>query len=168
MQSCVELFSSIFRFFFLAALPHMALLSIQATSPERRFTQKEIIAGEERPKYLLIKHQDTPTTTGSTNATSTAPGLFGFDIIVFSLSRWRTIVPRMFSLYGQIFVLSVIGCDLVDERLERINNNLFTVAKLRTKRQFDRTNKNYWKTLVRFNLSERFDWQTVKHKHTNR
>lgn len=40
-------------------LPHVALLSIQATSPERRFTQKEIIAGEERPKYLLVKqHQD--------------------------------------------------------------------------------------------------------------
>lgn len=40
-------------------LPHVALLSIQATSPERRFTQKEIIAGEERPKYLLMKqHQD--------------------------------------------------------------------------------------------------------------
>lgn len=51
------------------ALPHMALLSIQATSPERRFTQKEIIAGEERPKYLLIKqHQDanaTPATAGT-------------------------------------------------------------------------------------------------------
>lgn len=40
-------------------VPHVALLSIQATSPERRFTQKEIIAGEERPKYLLIKqHQE--------------------------------------------------------------------------------------------------------------
>lgn len=40
-----------------AALSHMALLSIQATSPERRFTQKEIIAGEERPKYMLLKQQ---------------------------------------------------------------------------------------------------------------
>lgn len=50
----------------------MALLSIQATSPERRFTQKEIIAGEERPKYLLIKqHQDSVTSGGGgTNATS--------------------------------------------------------------------------------------------------
>lgn len=47
----------------------MALLSIQATSPERRFTQKEIIAGEERPKYLLIKqHQDSASS--GTNATS--------------------------------------------------------------------------------------------------
>lgn len=54
------------------AVPHMALLSIQATSPERRFTQKEIIAGEERPKYLLIKHQDTPPAPGSNTAPATA------------------------------------------------------------------------------------------------
>lgn len=41
------------------------MLSIQATSPERRFTQKEIIAGEERPKYLLIKqHQDAANAAG--------------------------------------------------------------------------------------------------------
>lgn len=39
-------------------VPHVAIL--QATSPERRITQKEIIAGEERPKYLLIKqHQES-------------------------------------------------------------------------------------------------------------
>lgn len=56
------------------ALSHMALLSIQATSPERRFTQKEIIAGEERPKYVLSKpSQDTE------NATPPAlPGTFNF------------------------------------------------------------------------------------------
>lgn len=55
--------------FVVLALPHMALLSIQATSPERRFTQKEIIAGEERPKYLLIKqHQDA--VSSAPNATS--------------------------------------------------------------------------------------------------
>lgn len=41
-------------------LPHVALLSIQATSPERRFTQKEIIAGEERPKYVLTKQHPDP------------------------------------------------------------------------------------------------------------
>lgn len=51
----------------------MALLSIQATSPERRFTQKEIIAGEERPKYLLIKHQETPS-TGTNSTTTTSAG----------------------------------------------------------------------------------------------
>lgn len=60
---------------FIALPPHMALLSIQATSPERRFTQKEIIAGEERPKYLLIKHQDQAPAAG-TNATSTTSGIF--------------------------------------------------------------------------------------------
>lgn len=38
--------------------PHVALLPIQTSSPERCVTsQKEIIAGEERPKYLLIKQQ---------------------------------------------------------------------------------------------------------------
>lgn len=53
------------------ALSHMALLSIQATSPERRFTQKEIIAGEERPKYVLAKQQQEPE-----NATPPAlPGI---------------------------------------------------------------------------------------------
>lgn len=42
-------------------LPHVALIPIQTSSPERRITsQKEIVAGEERPKYLFIKqHQDT-------------------------------------------------------------------------------------------------------------
>lgn len=43
-------------------VPHVALVPIQTSSPERRITQKEIIAGEERPKYLLIKqHQDSAT-----------------------------------------------------------------------------------------------------------
>lgn len=43
-------------------VPHVALVPIQTSSPERRITsQKEIIAGEERPRYLLIKqHQDPP------------------------------------------------------------------------------------------------------------
>lgn len=42
-------------------MPHVALIPIQTSSPERRITsQKEIVAGEERPKYLFIKqHQDT-------------------------------------------------------------------------------------------------------------
>lgn len=48
----------------------MQLLAIQATSPERRFTQKEIIAGEERPKYLLIKQLQDSVSAGS-NAAST-------------------------------------------------------------------------------------------------
>lgn len=59
--------------FLFPALPHMQLLSIQATSPERRFTQKEIIAGEERPKYLLIKQLQDAVAAGP-NATST--GIF--------------------------------------------------------------------------------------------
>lgn len=57
----------------------MALLSIQATSPERRFTQKEIIAGEERPKYLLIKqHQDAVSASsgGGANASTLSAGTF--------------------------------------------------------------------------------------------
>lgn len=42
---------------------HVALVPMQTSSPERRITQKEIIAGEERPKYLLIKqHQDAAAT----------------------------------------------------------------------------------------------------------
>lgn len=43
------------------AMPHLALIPIQTSSPERRITsQKEIVAGEERPKYLFIKqHQDS-------------------------------------------------------------------------------------------------------------
>lgn len=31
----------------------VALLPLHTSSPERRITQKEIIAGEERPKYVL-------------------------------------------------------------------------------------------------------------------
>lgn len=65
---CVLLFFLSSMCFF-SALPHMALLSIQATSPERRFTQKEIIAGEERPKYLLIKQHQDSVSSGS-NVTS--------------------------------------------------------------------------------------------------
>lgn len=44
----------------LDGMAHVALVPIQTSSPERCVTsQKEIIAGEERPKYLLIKqHQD--------------------------------------------------------------------------------------------------------------
>lgn len=61
-----------FNHSFFSALPHMALLSIQATSPERRFTQKEIIAGEERPKYLLIKQHQDSVSSGGTNATLSA------------------------------------------------------------------------------------------------
>ena len=37
-------------------MPHVALVPLQSASPERRVTQKEIIAGEERPKYLAVKH----------------------------------------------------------------------------------------------------------------
>lgn len=37
-----------------ATLP-IALVPLQKSSPERRITQKEIIAGEERPKFLTIK-----------------------------------------------------------------------------------------------------------------
>lgn len=68
----LSIFLYLYLFFscLISALPpHMALLSIQATSPERRFTQKEIIAGEERPKYLLIKQHQDSVSSGS-NATS--------------------------------------------------------------------------------------------------
>lgn len=82
----------------------MALLSIQATSPERRFTQKEIIAGEERPKYLLIKqHQDSISSGGggsgnsSTNATSSGgtfmitfhsiPFIYLFINVIYTVHR---------------------------------------------------------------------------------
>lgn len=34
-------------------VPAVALLPLHTSSPERRITQKEIIAGEERPKYVL-------------------------------------------------------------------------------------------------------------------
>lgn len=77
-------------------VPHMALVSIQATSPERRFTQKEIIAGEERPKYLLIKqHQDAAAAAAATAATATA-GNYCVEIVftthsitVKSKFKWR-------------------------------------------------------------------------------
>lgn len=42
----------------------MALVPLQTSSPERRITQKEIIAGEERPKYLLIKQHQENSSTG--------------------------------------------------------------------------------------------------------
>lgn len=67
-------------FSLVSALPQIALLSIQASSPERRFTQKEIIAGEERPKYLLIKQHADSVAPGS-NATPT--GIYDF-INIFS------------------------------------------------------------------------------------
>lgn len=39
-------------------VPLVALAPIQTSSPERRIiAQKEIIAGEERPRYLLINNQ---------------------------------------------------------------------------------------------------------------
>lgn len=67
------------------ALPHMALLSIQATSPERRFTQKEIIAGEEcaTGKYLLIKQHQDSVSSGGTNAKLSAGKFMNTFIILF-------------------------------------------------------------------------------------
>lgn len=47
------------------SVPHVALVPIQTSSPERRITQKEIIAGEERPKYLLIKQHQENATAGN-------------------------------------------------------------------------------------------------------
>lgn len=44
-------------------VPAVALLPIHTSSPERRITQKEIIAGEERPKYVL-QSQYKPSPTG--------------------------------------------------------------------------------------------------------
>lgn len=45
----------------LESVPHVSLVPMQAgsiSSPERRIiAQKEIIAGEERPRYLLINNQ---------------------------------------------------------------------------------------------------------------
>lgn len=34
-------------------VPAVAILPLHTSSPERRITQKEIIAGEERPRYVL-------------------------------------------------------------------------------------------------------------------
>ncbi|XP_039430828.1 uncharacterized protein LOC120413919 isoform X2 [Culex pipiens pallens] len=53
-----------------ATLP-IALVPLQKSSPERRITQKEIIAGEERPKFLTIK-QVQDAAQGSNEAGSTA------------------------------------------------------------------------------------------------
>ncbi|XP_058822699.1 uncharacterized protein LOC131684135 isoform X2 [Topomyia yanbarensis] len=55
-----------------ATLP-IALVPLQKSSPERRITQKEIIAGEERPKFLTIKQvQDASQVTSSNEPGSTA------------------------------------------------------------------------------------------------
>lgn len=41
--------------------PAVALLPLHTSSPERRITQKEIIAGEERPRYLLqLPYKSSP------------------------------------------------------------------------------------------------------------
>ncbi|XP_037914528.1 uncharacterized protein LOC119653699 isoform X3 [Hermetia illucens] len=41
------------------SVPHVALVPLHNNSPERRITQKEIIAGEERPKYVAVsQHKD--------------------------------------------------------------------------------------------------------------
>lgn len=68
------------------ALPHMALLSIQATSPERRFTQKEIIAGEERPKYLLIKQHQDGTSPSAAGTIAPSTGKFPSNILICFIS----------------------------------------------------------------------------------
>ena len=34
-------------------VPAVTLLPLHTSSPERRITQKEIVAGEERPKYVV-------------------------------------------------------------------------------------------------------------------
>ncbi|XP_062715996.1 uncharacterized protein LOC109426211 isoform X3 [Aedes albopictus] len=55
-----------------ATLP-IALVPLQKSSPERRITQKEIIAGEERPKFLTIKQvQDASQVTSGNETGSTA------------------------------------------------------------------------------------------------
>lgn len=74
-------------------VPHVALLSIQATSPERRFTQKEIIAGEERPKYLLIKQHQEAAAAAAGKSIS-----FEFDSIKVSFLSFFTISFQTFRL----------------------------------------------------------------------
>lgn len=75
--------------------PHMALLSIQATSPERRFTQKEIIAGEERPKYLLIKqHQDSV----SSGSSATSAGIYAHQYTYTYEMFWTFCYVLLFSV----------------------------------------------------------------------
>lgn len=48
-----------------ATLP-IALVPLTKSSPERRITQKEIIAGEERPKFLTIKQVQDSGSQGRT------------------------------------------------------------------------------------------------------
>lgn len=80
----------------LESVPHVSLVPMQATSissPERRIiAQKEIIAGEERPKYLLINNQ-TPPDVGPgmlTTETVDSINLVSFTFITHQAqSLWR-------------------------------------------------------------------------------
>jgi hypothetical protein len=57
------------------------LVPIQKASPERRITQKEIVAGEERPKFLTIKQQ-----MESQGENSSRHGKFILRVVFRSLS----------------------------------------------------------------------------------
>lgn len=102
----------------------MALLSIQATSPERRFTQKEIIAGEERPKYLLIKqHQDSVSSSGgAANATTLTAGTFMNTIHFISFYMFINVISISLtptSEYKNIYISFVIG-SILHKRVRNI------------------------------------------------
>lgn len=85
-------------------VPHVALLSIQATSPERRFTQKEIIAGEERPKYLLIKQHQEAAAAAAAVAGKSILFEFNFDQSFFLFLFFQPI-----SLYRTFFIYNCLN-----------------------------------------------------------
>lgn len=73
-------------------MPHVAIVPIKTTSPERRVTQKEIIAGEERPKYLAIKQQLEATAQGmefSAFSDTNSHQMINFNLIRYP-SSWVT------------------------------------------------------------------------------
>lgn len=106
----------------------MALLSIQATSPERRFTQKEIIAGEERPKYLLIKqHQDAVSASsgGGTNASTLSAGTFmntfhSISLYVYKCHLYISTPPHRNGIHKYIHFF----CDWLSLCYKCVRNNI--------------------------------------------
>lgn len=67
----------------------MALLPLHTSSPERRITQKEIIAGEERPKYVL-QSQYKPQTAAAAGKLHWPSTPAGPDLSYSSLSHTHT------------------------------------------------------------------------------
>uniref|UniRef100_A0A182LSM8 Uncharacterized protein n=1 Tax=Anopheles culicifacies TaxID=139723 RepID=A0A182LSM8_9DIPT len=84
-----------------ATLP-IALVPLTKSSPERRVTQKEIIAGEERPKFLTIKQvQDSGSQDGDgkgggdgATAVSQTPQRYIVETITMTTVTERRIVQK--------------------------------------------------------------------------